>query len=345
MTHPVFTASVDRRTLFKAGLAASTLAAAGSLFDASPASAATPPLPASHRFKLSAHSPSLFTKKVLDESHHSMQGFAFDNVNHRLFVVQSRNGMSTDNLSINHVSMSGHVYSTMHLGHAGHGVSIGVEAVGSSSYIWMECDAHGTGDKARGTALARFKYVGNKSPSHITKHFVGSTAITCATDPFHNRIAVRRQIGGHWRFGVYELHNGKIGTRLVQAHQPALKVNGVTQVNQGWTLYGQYIYMLTGTGNAKSNSNPDKYINSRIWCLDLNTGTAAAVSDAHIPAARIKEHFLTQAGKSLVYREPEGMAVYRPPGHSAGLYFGYSARPSMGSATRYANIFHKDGWA
>ncbi|WIY01825.1 hypothetical protein QRX60_48790 [Amycolatopsis mongoliensis] len=68
-----------------------------------------------------------------------MQGFAFDNVNRRLFVVQARNGTSGDDLCVNQLGFGGEVLGSMHLGHAGHGVSIGVQPVG--------------------TALARFKFV------------------------------------------------------------------------------------------------------------------------------------------------------------------------------------------
>jgi hypothetical protein len=50
-----------------------------------------------------------------------MQGFAFDNVNRRLFVAQLRNGTSGDDLCVNQLSFAGELVGAMHLDGAGHG--------------------------------------------------------------------------------------------------------------------------------------------------------------------------------------------------------------------------------
>ncbi|MGK3202910.1 phage baseplate protein [Amycolatopsis sp. MEPSY49] len=68
---------------------------------------------------------------MLHESHHVMQGFAFDNVNRRLFV-QAQNGTSGDDLCVNQLGFSGELLGSTHLAHAGHGVAIGVAPVGTS---------------------------------------------------------------------------------------------------------------------------------------------------------------------------------------------------------------------
>ena len=195
------------------------------------------PLPSSLRFDLSPKTvpKALFpVNRTLHKKTGPMQSIAFDNVNKQLFIVQEQDHTNKQNLVVNHVSLTdGHVYSSMQLNNAGHGVSIGVEPVGKSSYIWMECDARGTGESARGTALGRFKYVANTTP-HPAKHFVGSTAITCATDNVHKRIAVRRLVNGKYSFGVYDLSNGAFGYHYVQRDQPAFKLNGVAQTFQGY---------------------------------------------------------------------------------------------------------------
>lgn len=61
----------------------------------------------------------------------------------------------------------------MHVNNAGHGVSIGVEPVGSSSYLWMKCDSDEHSNDGRGTALARFKFVNGGTPS-MKKFLAGS---------------------------------------------------------------------------------------------------------------------------------------------------------------------------
>lgn len=187
---------------------------------------------------------------MLHESHHVMQGFAFDNVNRRLFMVQAQNGTSGDDLCINQVSFSGEQQGWMHLNGAGHGVSIGVEAVGTASYIWMECDSD--------SALAHFP-------------------------------------------------------------QPALSDTAVTF--QGYTIYGQYLYTLDGTGHDDPAD-----IDSYVTRIDMNTGT-------------VKSRALTKAGSTLTYREPEGMAVYRTAAGETRLFLGFGSRDGI---DRYANIFHKN---
>ena len=277
----------------------------------------------SKRFDLTASSNRLYWKKVLHETHHSMQGFAFDNVNRRLFVVQARNGGSGDDLCVNQVSFTGEVLGSMYLNNAGHGVSIGVEPVGSSSYIWMECDSSSNDANGRGTALARFKFANGKTPS-VRKLRTGSKAITCATDPVNKRLLVRRIENGSFWYSLYKLSDaaaGNFSNRLVHFKQPDLNGSAAgTPVFQGYTLYGQYLYTLDGVVNTD---------NAYLTCIDMNTG-------------KVKSRAHTEAGKSLLYREPEGMAVYRTTSGETRLFLGLASRPSAGSATRYSSLYYKN---
>lgn len=316
-------AAVSRRTVLRiAGGVAATAATFGITSVLSGVAEAA--IPRSRYFDLNEPSYDLFRSKMMHESHHAMQGFAFDNVNRRLFIAQIRNGSSGDDLCINQLSFAGKRLGSMHLSNAGHGVSIGVEAVGRSSYIWTECDSHRNDDDGRGTALARFKYVDGGKPS-VKKFLTGSRTITCATDPIHKRLAVRRNEGGTLYYSVYHLADaaaGNFGNRLAHFRQPKLSSSSV--VFQGYTIYGQYLYTLDGTGHAKAAD-----INSYITRIDMNTG-------------KVVDRFLTRAGKSLIYREPEGMAIYRTSGGQTRLMFGFASRTSLGSSNRYANIFYKN---
>ena len=307
----------SRRSLLRAGgglAATATMLGSGAAL-AGPAAA---DVPTSAYFDITQPSYDLFRDKMLHESHHVMQGFTFDNVNRRLFVAQLQNGSSGDDLCVNQVDFSGNVVGSMHLGTAGHGVSIGVEAVGSASYIWMECDSDRTDDKARGTALARFEFVDGGTPSP-RKFLTGSKTITCATDPVYGRILVRRNEGGAMRYSLFTLADaaaGDFSSPLTTFSEPAL--GGVFQ---GYTVFGQYLYTLDGTGHDDPAD-----INSYVTRIDMNTGT-------------IRARALTKAGSTLTYREPEGMAIYRTVAGETRLFLGFGSRDGV---DRYANIFYKN---
>ena len=313
--------TLSRRSLFRAGAATAVALGSGALFAGT---AFAEELPASPYIDITQPSTDLFRSKMLHESHHVMQGFAFDNVNRRLFIVQAQNGTSGDDLCVNQVSFSGELLGSMHLAHAGHGVSFGVEPVGTASYIWMECDADGTTTDARGTALARFKFVDGGTPS-VKKFLTGSKTITCATDPVYQRIAVRRSEGGQMWYSVYPLAKaaaGDFSSPLAHFPQPALSTSSV--VFQGYTILGSSLYTLDGSGHADSAD-----IDSYVTRVDMKTG-------------EVKARAITRAGESLVYREPEGMAVYRTADGETRLFLGFGSRSSLDNINRYANIFYKN---
>ena len=250
-----------------------------------------------------------------------MQSLAFDNVNQRLFVAQLRG--SGDDLCINQLDLDGRVVGHMHLDGVGHGVSIGVEAVGTRSYLWTEARSSRSDGAGRGTALQRFRFVDGESPSDVRTFLQGSAVITCAVDQIAGRLLVRRMVSGRWELTVHDLDDaadGNFGDPLSRVWMPAL--GGVFQ---GYAFYGRYAYALTGTGQA----SPDDEIDSTISCINLNTG-------------ELVQRSRTYAGSTLVFREPEGMAVHRTPGGEVRLAFGMATRDRLDGGLRFANVFYKN---
>ncbi|MFF7158628.1 teichoic acid biosynthesis protein C [Streptomyces sp. NPDC008139] len=294
---------------------------AGVALGESPASA---DVPASQRFDLSQPSYERFRGVSLHETHHAMQGMAYDNVNRRLYIAQIQNGSDGDDLCVNQLSISGGLTGHMHVSNAGHGVSIGVEPVGTASYIWMECDSDQHSDAGRGTALARFKFVNGGTPSSVKKFLTGSKTISCATDPVNKRLLVRRSESGGMHYSLFSLADaaaGKFSSPLAHFAQPTLGNGSVTF--QGYTFLDNYLYTLDGTGHEDPAD-----INSYVTATDMNTG-------------KVVQRSFTAAGKTLFYREPEGMMVYRTVNDNPRLCFGFASRPSMTSSSRYASVYYK----
>lgn len=317
--------ALSRRRLLRAsgGLG---LAALGLGYGAGAASAA---VPTSKRFQLSGEeSFDLFRNRELQDGT-VMQSFAFDQTNQRLFAAQVRQGSAegSGDLCITELDWStwnavGHMYLTGF----GHAVSIGAQAVGSSTYLWVDAVADGDG---YGKRLGRFRYAGGTtlaaSSSAVTKYTPVSTADrhTCAIDPTHNRLIVRyRPAGsGTHRFTAYDLTaatNGDFSSPLISNFlQPPVITD--SKDFQGYTAYGQYLYCLTGVHDDASST--------LLWSVDLNTG-------------QVKERFLTGAGSTLDYREPEGMAVYTTAAGEPRLFFGFASNATPNQ--RRANVFYKN---
>ncbi len=312
---------ISRRTLLKTGLAAAALGTAGLKL----AGDAAAVLPNSQYLDLSQPSYDLFARnRPLHESHHVMQGLTIDNVNNRIYIAQAKNVGSGDDLCINQLDFTGKVTGYMYLDNAGHGVSIAAEPVGSSTYIWAEANSSANDDTGRGTALQRFKFVSGAAPSGVKKYLTGSTDITAATDPINQRIMIRRSIGGHMHFDVFTQAAATAGDFSAPLASIAMP-SGITGTFQGYGFYGRYLYVLTGDGHADSAD-----IDSKISCIDLNTGSV------------VEPNVLTKAGSTLVYREPEGMAVYQTSSGDVRLVFGFGSRDSVDGIERYANLFYKD---
>ena len=310
---------------------AGALLAAGSLgsstASARPVRAAA--LPATKRFKMSATANEFFRSKPL-WGPTVMQSFAFDTPNNRLFSGQLRSGTpaNSGDVTLSQLNFSGTVLGHMYLTGFGHAVSIGAQAVGSTSYIWTETDVDTA--NGRGRQICRFPWQNGatltKNSASLTKWkpVSNGTVFTPAVDQRYGRLGVRYSLSDGMHINVYSLAAAAAGdysTVLATFKQPAL-TSGIDF--QGWALYGSYAYFWEG--EAYPGEPDETKANSKLWCYDINAG-------------QLVDSFLTLAGKSLTYREAEGMAVYGSTDATARLYFGFA---SGVTGDRRANLFYRN---
>ncbi|OQE46504.1 hypothetical protein PENCOP_c001G01659 [Penicillium coprophilum] len=285
-------------------------------------------IPTSKRFDLSKPSYDLFRSKSLHDVT-VQQGFAFDNTNRRLFVTQRRDGSSgtSGDLCVTQLDFDGNYVGHMHLTSFGHGVSFGVQAVGSSSYLWTEVEANSNG---YGKKLARFKFVSGttlSSSSASLKKFVpitSATEHTCSIDPVSNRLIVRANLSDGKHISVFDLDeatDGDFSKPLANFKHPSL--NTASDTFQGYAAYGQYIYLLYGN----SYDVTDGKVNSDVTAVNMNTGSV------------VQGPLITKAGSTLSFREPEGLAIYQTAAGEVRLFLGFA---SGESGDRRSNLFYKN---
>ncbi|MER5373257.1 teichoic acid biosynthesis protein C [Streptomyces sp. NPDC002553] len=317
-----FRSPLSRRGLLRTGAGAG-LAAVGLGYGAQSASAA---VPGSARFDLSQPSYDLFRSKQL-HSVRVQQSFAFDSVNKRLFVAAKRSGSAEEagDLCISQLDFDGNYVSYMHLNGFGHGVAFGVRPSGSSSYLWIETEANGNG---YGTKLAYVKYSAGTTLDASSTSFgrfqpiSGATEYTCSIDPVYNRMIVRYHKDGGKHIAVYDVADadrGDFSSPLVKFTPPA-----ISGTPQGYTLYGSYMYFLTGTAYSDTNKDPG---NTYLTSINVNTGAIA------------QGPTLTKAGSTLTYREPEGLAIYRTDAGESRLFLGFATGEE---GDRRSSIFYKN---
>ncbi|KAB8074614.1 hypothetical protein BDV29DRAFT_201262 [Aspergillus leporis] len=284
-------------------------------------------LPPSRRFDLTKPSYDLFRSKALAGAT-VQQGFSFDNVNRRLFVSQRRDGSSetAGDLTITQLDFDGNIVGSMDLVGFGHGVSFAAQANGSATYLWTEVEANSNG---YGKRLARFEFQHGKTLSSTSSSLNKFSAVkdatehTCSIDPVNNRLIVRYQLDGGKRIAVYDLDaatDGDFSEKLADISHPALKT--LSKTFQGYAVYGQYIYLLTGNSYDVTKGE----VNSEIAAVDLNTGEVFGPT-------------LTKAGSTLSFREPEGLAIYQTVGGEVRLFLGFA---SGKGGDRRSNLFYKN---
>lgn len=362
---------LDRRQLLRLGAASAGVAAVPAIAIASTRLAdrasdtehekATTPgaVTATKRFDLDDGS-DVLVREVGLAGTRVLQSFAFDNARGHLFTVQLMDGGlrlpgesrtysgaerdANGDLCLTRLDTSGRILGTMYLRGFGHGVQIGVESTNSGSFLWTETEAVPTtnangGVDGWGSRLARFKFANGTiltpgSPA-LTQHSLesGVDRTTVALDPVHSRLTVRCRVGGAFRYRLYDLAAFKSGgrTALADVVQPADLQPGYTDVFQGFTTFGSYLYLLAGSQyGANGSVSPDG--NTFITCVDWNTGG-------------VVEQKLTKAGYSLPYREPEGMAIQVPnPANpqAVRLCSGFGSVTSATDDRKKASIYYKD---
>jgi hypothetical protein len=300
-------------------------------------------VPTSRRFDLTAPSTQLFREKELANGT-VMQSFGFDNPNGRIYTLQVQQGGAAGNLVVSELTLAGEWTGRyMVLQGFGHGGAIGVETAGSGSapYLWTEYDRVAG---RTGTGLTRFRFVPgafydrSNVPDFTPYLFDGYVqSPRPSIDPVNNRLIVTFVRDGHPRVLVYSLADavaGRLDTahRLVEVHVPECGTTELPNCDldlqdyQGFTAYGQYMYIYFGryyppTGDCTG----DGIGNTHIVSYDLN-------------AARVVEYRLTRAGYTLPYREPEGLAIQITAGQPRlCLGFASGCTPNR----RLANIYYK----
>ncbi|WP_225835712.1 teichoic acid biosynthesis protein C [Streptomyces sp. NK08204] len=314
--------SPTRRGLLRTGAGAG-LAALGLGYGAQSASAS---VTTTKRFDLSKPSYDLFRSKRL-HSTRVQQSFAFDSVNKRLFVAAKRSGSpeSAGDLCISHLDLHGNYVSYMHLNGFGHGVAFGVRPSGSSSYLWIECEANGHG---YGTKLALIKYRAGTTLDASSTTFgrfqpiSGASEYTCSIDPVYKRMIVRYHKDGAKHIAVYNLSDVDRGdfSRPVAKFTPP----PIAGTAQGYTLYGSYMYFQTGDHYSGTNPPPG---NTYLTSINVNTGKIA------------QGPVFTKAGSTLTWREPEGLAIYRTDAGESRLFIGFATGDE---GDRRSSIFYKN---
>jgi hypothetical protein len=311
-------ATLGRRTFLRALWAAGAAGALGLTWRAF----ADPP---ATRFNLAAPTSPFFDVQqiVLHEQFRIVQSFGFDNVNRRLFIAQLQDDSDGNDLCINQVDFDGTLIGYMHVPDAGHGVSIGVEAVGDESYLWTEARSSSPAAEGRGTALQRFAFRSGERPRDAQILLPGSDNITCATDAEAERLLIRQYVDDVAEYTLYDLAAARDGD-FSQPLAPAIRPT-IAGTFQGYTFAGDYLYVWTG-GRHDDPQDPEP-VDSALTSLDLRTG------------AVIQDHVPDRAGSDLPFREPEGMATYRTEDGRLRLCFGLASRDD---GVRVVSIFSKD---
>ncbi|MEK3726112.1 phage baseplate protein [Paenibacillus sp. FSL H8-0034] len=295
-------------------------------------------IPKSERFVLSGQATELLHEKALQDGT-VLQSFAFDNVNQHIYFVQVMSGGNqlpgetkpvsnadralNGDLTLTKLDFSGNKLGHMSLKGFGHGVQIGVEAVGNTAYLWTETDSVAT----FGTQIARFKFENDKTLStsspELEKHRLIENVehTTVNIDSANGLLTMRYRKNGVFRFGVYALEEVKRKqyTPISDVPQPSMGTF------QGFASYGNTLYLLEGNAYG-SNGSVKPNGNTYITAVDLKTG-------------EVVDKQLISVGETLVYREPEGLGiripdVNQPDKAELGIGFASSLSPY-----RLANIY------
>jgi hypothetical protein len=285
----------QRKPRWRLVVAASVVACAVAIISATAANAAdiTPtPLPAVRSIfaptGVPLHDPSV------------QQSFAYDAVNRVWIFAQSSYPGSPGDLTMTKVSTAGTVLGYMKLKGFGHGLSIGLEPVGATTYVWTESVGvaepalGGSADAGvYGTKIARFAWRSSatlySTTAGVALYLGSQPEETPSIDMAHGLIAVHYWSSGAFRYSVYSL-------AAFKARRYVPLARGVdppyTATSQGWALNGSTIARLEGNAYESWNPAPGNTV------LTMLTTSGVVIS----------RHLVT-AMPDLAYREPEGAAV------------------------------------
>ncbi|MER6422739.1 Teichoic acid biosynthesis protein C (Precursor) [Streptomyces sp. NPDC001137] len=259
-----------------------------------------------------------------------LQSFAFDEAHKHLYVLQvTATGHAAGDLCLNKLDYQGNRLGAMYLKGFGHGVSMGVQrdAKDGSTWIWTEADA----ENGYGQGVTRFHFkdgaVRTGADVRIRKPVPGSTNNQPSVCTASRRIAVRyRDKANKPRYRIWDLD-------AFTAHDYADPIADIAQVGahpdpkipfQGYALHRDVIYQLAGTAYDAKTNPAAKHGNAYVSSLDITTG-------------KLLQQQRTEAGYTLTYREPEGVAVRGTA--DAKVYLGFA---SGERGARRFSIFVKD---
>ncbi|GAA3826802.1 hypothetical protein GCM10022403_070130 [Streptomyces coacervatus] len=272
----------------------------------------------------------LWQKATLKEST-VLQSFAFDEANKHLYVLQvTATGHAAGDLCLNQLDYNGNRLGHMYLKGFGHGVSMGIQrdAKDGSTWIWTEADAV----NGFGQGVTRFHFANGATRTaadvKIRKPIADSTNNQPSVCMASRRIAVRyRDKANKPRYRIWDLDaftardydNPIADIAQVGAH-PDPKIPF-----QGYALHRDTVYQLAGTAYNTTTNPFAKKGNAYASSLSITTG-------------KLLQQQRTEAGYTLAYREPEGVAVRGTA--DPKVYLGFA---SGEHAARRFSIFVKDG--
>lgn len=230
----------------------------------------------------------------------TQQSIAYDAVNRVWVFAQCSYPGAAGDLTLTKVTPTGTVLGYMHLRGFGHGLSIGLEPVGATTYVWTEAvgvyePALGGSANAGvyGTRIARFAWSNSRTiyatSSGVALYAGNQPEETPSVDMVHGLIAVHYWSSGAFRYTTYSLSAFK-----ARSYVPIAR--GVdppySATSQGWALYGSTIARLEGDAYESWNPAPGNTV------LTMLSTSGVVVSRR-----------LVTALPDLTYREPEGAAV------------------------------------
>ncbi len=241
-----------------------------------------------------------------------MQSFAYDTTNKVWIFAQvmgsthfnksaAQHALDGD-ITLTKVSATGQILGAMYLNGFGHGVSIGVEPVGSATYVWTESNAHlsSGSTNAFGTRVARFAWVNGgvltPTSSSVATYAVhpGSTSVLPIVDASKNRITIQynnaSEGGFHWSIHALDKFKSRNFTPLVTVARPS-ELNGITYQGAAW-LNDQTILSLHGNAYGTNNPPPG---NTTIFEVNATNST-------------VTRRVSVTVAPTMVYREPEGLS-------------------------------------
>ncbi|WP_234382914.1 Teichoic acid biosynthesis protein C (Precursor) [Streptomyces dysideae] len=170
-------------------------------------------------------------------------------------------------------------------------------------WIWTECAA---GDSGYGRGVTRFRFANGatRQVDDVKVRFPipGSTGNQPSVCQATNRIAIRHRVKNVPRYRIYDLDSfvaGDYTNPVADFAQTGVHPDPAVPF-QGYALHGDHLYQLAGTQYDPVTNPPAERGNTYVSCLGIRTG-------------KLIQRLRTEAGHSLEYREPEGMAVRVTP--------------------------------